>query len=392
MESAIHHTELTPTVRMKRLGALAIVAALAILFVLLPGTEKPLAQLLLVPVLFAFLWRLSICGVRIPRALFVVAAIGIGVGALIRFSYANLARGAVLVATVSQEDLPQERRIYRDKLRRVLGGSFDALIGIYHQRVANAHDALEAMERFPKIGGVIWGTPQQMTMSLRYKQPLLLTDLPTASAGHQLVVSGALPPLQIIRSIPHVTLGQGHREVSVFFLSKLILLWKEFSTDSIPPEVSAEFDRRLRTLFRVPTQGGSRVHLAVPMWMLGTYHLVKAVRDSQPDPKGLTEAIVAFKYALSELRGGGNPGLELAVRNNYAIALLVEFTQDPKRNKLRKAASKQLGAAVRLVAEGGMNGAVAADNYTKLQAAGIILKTAVKADGNRADAQKHKGF
>lgn len=374
MESTIPHTELTPAIRGTLIRALASIVGLGMLFAFLPGSEKPLAQLLLVPLLFAFLWRLSIGGIRIPRAVFVVAAIGVMGGALIRFSYANLSHGAVLVATVSQNDLQQERRIYRDQLRRVLGGSFDRLIGVYHQRVANTHDALEAMERFPKIGGIIWGTPQQMTISLRYNPPLVFADLPASSAAHRLIESGSLPSLQIIRSIPHVTLEHGHREVSIFFLSKLILLWKEFSADSIAPEDSAQFDRRLQTLFRVPTQGASRVHLAVPMWMLGTYHLGRVVRGAEVNEQELSQAIVAFKYALSELRGGGNASLEVAVRNNYAIALLVEFTRDPKRNKLRKAASKQLAAAVRLMAAGGMNGAVAGDNYSKLQAAGIIAR------------------
>ncbi len=116
------------------------------------------------------------------------------------------------------------------------------------------------------------------------------------------------------------------------------------------------------------------MHLAVPMWMLGTYHLGRVVRGAEVNEQELSQAIVAFKYALSELRGGGNASLEVAVRNNYAIALLVEFTRDPKRNKLRKAASKQLAAAVRLMAASGMNGAVAGDNYSKLQAAGIIAR------------------
>jgi hypothetical protein len=108
------------------------------------------------------------------------------------------------------------------------------------------------------------------------------------------------------------------------------------------------------------------------MWIRGTYHLIKAIRSPEADKEDLTKAIVSFKFALSELRKGGNPALQAAARNNYAVALLVEFSRDTRRKNLRKAAGKQLTAAVRVGSPGGVGGATAADNLAALQAAGVF--------------------
>jgi hypothetical protein len=110
------------------------------------------------------------------------------------------------------------------------------------------------------------------------------------------------------------------------------------------------------------------------MWIRGTYHLIEAIKSPEYSKDDLTESIVSFKYALSELQRGGNPALQAAVRNNYAVALLVEFSRDKKRTNLKKVAAKQLVAASRLGALGGLGGAIAADNYALLQTAGVFSR------------------
>lgn len=341
-------------------------------FSLIPSAQKSLAQIVGAVVLFVALWRASVFGIRIPRMIFVVATAAMIGGALIRFSYANLSRGAVLVATVSSNDLEQDKRMYRDRLRRFLGNSYNSLVGIHHGRVENNHDVASVLAEFSSVGAVLWGSPRWMTLSFRPIASLTLSDVSATSVGGRLLSNGALPNLTIIRALPDISLGQGHQDASVYFISKLILAWSQFSTDSVQPDQDAEFDRRLEMLSRVPVRGNSRVHLAAPMWMRGTYHLIKAIRAPEAKKDDLTTAIVSFKYALSELRRGGNPALQAAARNNYAVALLVEFNRDKKRKKLKKAAAKQLVAAIQLGTSGGLGEATAAANYALLQTAGVL--------------------
>jgi hypothetical protein len=374
MKIAAHNHTSHRDIVIKVLLALMVLGGLSGMFALVPSAQKPLAQIFGAAVLFVALWRVSLFGVRIPRAIFVVATAAVIGGALIRFSYANLSRGAVLVATVSSSDLQQDKRIYRDRLRRFLGSSHNSLVGIHHGRVENSHDVRNVLEEFSSVGAVLWGTPRWMTLSFRPVQSLSLLDVSKTSTGGRLVADGVLPNLTIIRSLPDISLGQGHQDGSVFFIAKLILAWSQFSADSVQPDQEADFDRRLEVLSRVPVRNNSRVHLAAPMWIRGTYHLIEAIKSPEYSKDDLTESIVSFKYALSELQRGGNPALQAAVRNNYAVALLVEFSRDKKRTNLKKVAAKQLVAASRLGALGGLGGAIAADNYALLQTAGVFSR------------------
>jgi hypothetical protein len=372
MEMTAHHYRSHRDVVIKALSVVVLLGILGGLFSLVPSANKPMAQVVGAAGLFAVLWRVSLFGVRIPRILFVVATVAVGVGAFIRFSYANLSRGAVVVATLSSRDLEQDKRMYRDRLRRALGNSYDSLVGIHHGRVDTNRDVEKVLGEFPSVGAVLWGTPRWMTLSFRPAAPISLSDVSTASTGGRLVADGILPNLAIVRALPDVSLSQGQHDASVYFIAKLVLTWSQFAGDSVGPENDAEFDQRLDKLVRMPTRGAGRAHLAAPMWIRGTYHLIKAIRSPEADKEDLTKAIVSFKFALSELRKGGNPALQAAARNNYAVALLVEFSRDTRRKNLRKAAGKHFTAAVRVGSPGGVGGATAADNLAALQAAGVF--------------------
>jgi hypothetical protein len=69
---------------------------------------------------------------------------------------------------------------------------------------------------------------------------------------------------------------------------------------------------------------------------------------------------------LKLFRTHDNPALELAVRNNYAIALLVQAEREVDSRKIHKKALRQLAAAMKLRKRDPLIGSVVARNYIGL--------------------------
>lgn len=315
---------------------------------LLCGLPKPTAQLVLAPVLLVIAARLRLFSLRIPLAVLIAAGTGIAAGAAFRYSNVALSKGAFLVSTLSSDkDLQQESKIYRDKIRRVLGPGGELLVGLYNGKVVDAEQARAVLDRSPQLGGVIWGTKRWMNVSLQPYPALGFSAFGEKSAAQDYLLRYSLPDLLIVRSVPSVGLSQADQRASVAFLSGAIRLWREVPQVLVPDRDRPEFDSVAVGLGRMRARWTSRAHLGFPLWLAGTRHLVRAIEGVELDVGELRCAVRRLKQAAKMCRGQGSPHLETAVRSNYAVALLVYADTSFKRERFKKIAFRQMAAAAR---------------------------------------------
>lgn len=333
-------------------GLFAISASLACLY---PGA-RPLIQLLIVPLLSLVMWGISIQGARIPRVIFAFAFLGVGVGAVIRFSTVHLRDGAFVVATVSKQGLWQETKIYRDRLHRALGTDGRAMAGLHRGTIESQLAAESVLAKRHALGGVVWGASRWMSISFRQTPGESLRSFPEGSFAKRWLDSNQLQDLRLVRSVPTVGLSHGHQDATVHFIADMISLWNDFARHTSPDMMSPELESRLAGLARTQARWSSRSHIGLVLWMLGTYHLVRAVEGDSISGGDLACALREFADALGQFRPRDNPSLYAALQNNFGIAMLIDADFSEKRDELRKHALKRVKVANRIAVPGSDNG------------------------------------
>jgi hypothetical protein len=326
--------------------------AITLLFMFLDPAVRPLLQFLMVPLLSIVLWRISIQDVRIPRVLFALAFLGVGVGAIIRFSTVHLRDGAFVVATVSKQGLWQETKIYRDRLHRALGSDGRALAGLHRGTIESQSKAESVLADRRTLGGVVWGAPRWMSISFREIPGVSLGSFPERSFAKRWLDNNHLQDLRVIRSIPSVGLSHGHQDATVHFIADMIPLWNDFARHSTPNMTSPDLESRLAGLARTQARWSSRSHIGLVLWMLGTYHLVRAVENDSISGGDLACALREFAEALGQFRPRDNPSLYAALQNNFGIAMLIDADFSEKRDKGRTHALKRIKVARRIAVQG----------------------------------------
>jgi hypothetical protein len=106
--------------------------------------------------------------------------------------------------------------------------------------------------------------------------------------------------------------------------------------------------------------------MALPLWLAGTVHLLRAIESDSLQAGELACALTELREALMQFRTDDNPTLQMSVRNNYAVALAVQAQYSQEHRKLRKKALQQLAAAVKLRRYDSTIGSVVAMNYAGL--------------------------
>jgi hypothetical protein len=207
-----------------------------------------------------------------------------------------------------------------------------------------------------------------------------MSSFPVDSVAMEVLARAKVADLMIVTSVPSVSLSHGHEKASVHFLAELVQLWREVPNVMTPGVDTTEFERAAYTLARTQARWTSRSHLAVPMWLAGTVHLIRALSASALEAGELSCAITKLQDAIAQFRTHDNPGLEAAVRNNYAIALFVQSFYDQQGKQLRARAMKQLLGAARLRRTSGSVGASAWHNRYAAMAAKDAVKSSLRRD------------
>jgi hypothetical protein len=348
------------------IGGLAALGSLVLVFAFIPTAQKGFCQLAFVPFIIFASVRIGVLGVRIPRLIPVLTAVGAVLGAVSQFWHVNLASGAFLVSTVGDQDLRQETKIYRDRIRRSVSSDAESLIGLYPGAISDFSAAQRLLDKGSYLGGVIWGNSRWMNVALRRYEPLKLSSFPETSVAQTLLVNRGIPDLMLIRSVPIVGLSHGQERGSVRFIGEIVRAWHSIPKMLLPKVDSSEFEGALEAAARLQVRWTSRSHLALPLWLAGTAHLIRALEAADLQPGELRCALNELKDALSLFRTHDNPALEMSVRNTYAIALLLQSEGSPEFGKLQKKALQQLAAASRLRKYNGEIGGVVGLNYLGL--------------------------
>jgi hypothetical protein len=330
---------------LKALISYSVLGALCALFMCLDSTTRPIAQLLIVPILMVGLWRASILGVHVPRVVFALAFLGVSIGATLRFSTMHLRDGAFVVATVSKQGLWQETKIYRDRLNRALGSEGRALAGLHRGTIESQGAAETLLAKRPTLGGVIWGAPRWMSISLRLTPAISLRHLSETSFARRWLESNHLQDFLVIRSVSSVGLSHGHQDATVHFIAHLIPLWNELYRYSVHNTMDPDFESRLTDLSRTQARWSTRSHIAFALWMLGTYHLIEAIGGDSMSGGDLARAAREFSDALKQFRPRDNLSLYSAILNNFALATLIQSDFSERRDELRHQALKRVKRA-----------------------------------------------
>jgi|GEM_PF-2771318 len=341
-------------------------AAVFLCFAFVPLSIKGKAQLCAVPAVLFLAARIRVFEVRVPRAVLLVAALGTAVGALVQFSHVSLASGAFVVSTVSDEDLRQESKIYRDRLRRNVVAEGESLVGLYHGVIRDAAGAKRVVERNRSLAGVIWGSPRWMSVALRQYEPVALSSFSADSVAQDLLTARGVPDLLLVRSLPFVGMSHGHESGTISFLAQIVSAWRLVPEMTSVGASSGDFEGRLEALSRMQVRWTSRSHVALPLWLSGTVHLIRAVESPTLQSGELECALNSFRDGLKLFRTHDNPALEMAVRNNYAVALLVQAGREGDSPKTLKKALRQFASAMKLRKLDPQMGSVVARNYIGL--------------------------
>jgi hypothetical protein len=331
----------------------SVLFALSAFFIFLEPAARSIAQLFMVPLLCAVVWRTSVQGVRVPRVIFALVLLGVSAGAILRFSTVHLRDGAFVVATVSKQGLWQETKIYRDRLHRALGSDGLALAGLHRGSISSQSAAESVLASRNTIGGVVWGAPRWMSITFRPLPALSLGGFSAGSFAKRWLERNHWKDLRVLRSVPAVGLSHGHQDATVHFIASMILLWNDFGRYTEQGREGPQFESRLVGVARTQARWSSRSHIGLVLWMLGTYHLVRAVEGESIERGELACALREFADALTQFRQRDNPALYAAIQNNFGIAMLLEGELLDQRSVTRNQAVKRVTIAERSAAIGG---------------------------------------
>ena len=312
-------------------------------------TILPWIQITFAPLTVLAVSQISICGRYLPLWVSCSALVGTVAGGILTYSHVDLARGAFVVARFEEDALEKETKIFRDRIRKTVGWDGLTLVGSHYESVKNENEADVLLSSNKKLGGVIWGTPRWLNVSLQQHTSLPLFE----GAGSIFASDYALPKkylqLKIITSIPGTGLSTSSEHPTVEFLGRLAQVWRSYLEALTSPHSDDSFEILLRSLAGVKGRWTTFSHRALPMWMTGTYHLRRAVVLEADSYGEASCAVRAFTAALSQLRPGDNPELRVAVLNNLSLTYIILSQQAKHRVTMRNQAKLFMKQAVSIV-------------------------------------------
>ncbi len=336
------------TVALLTLASLGVAMALALSLFGVEGKTHALAQLSLFPLIVFLASRVELVGVVVPRWALAFALTGALASAIFTYTHVDLARGAFVVAPLEDDQADNDTKIRRDRIRRSLGAAGLALVGTHTSTVTSQSEAEKILQNNPTLGGVVWGSMRWMTVSLRAHEPMSMSSLPAESLGRRFLREFRYEDLRIATGIHSFGISDGLDPTTLLFIGRLVPVWRDFPRElSGPHDDGALFEQNVRSMAALKARWTSFSHRALPMWMTGTYHLVRAISSDELERSELSCAINSFEAARSQLRSSDNPELQVAISNNLAIALLIQGAVEYEMRDKRKVAVKLLKSSLR---------------------------------------------
>jgi hypothetical protein len=317
-------------------GVVSLMGAVVVMALGGAQAVRGTVQLAVFPLVLLLLSALSLKGVRLPRVLIGLSAIGVLCGAIVRYSDVGLEPGAFGVARFAQDPLENTTRIFRDRVRAFMGARALTKLGVIGREIRSEKEAREALKERPQLSGVVWGAEPWVTISIVPAAPVSLASLPESSFARRRLGELGLHDLQIISQVPEVGVSKGLDPATSEFIGRLLRVVPNFPQALRGEHDADDIELQLRSAAAIQARWTSSAHIAAPKWMLGTLHLMKAVSGPELSWGDLVCAEVAFRSArIIAIKTGAPPALYSAILNNEAVVhiLKAEYSADPARTK-----------------------------------------------------------
>ena len=336
-------------------------------------------QLLLLFILIIPLSRILYGDIRIPRVLLLGALLATLTGALLRGAASTISNDTFVIAQLKQDKLQVESKILRDGMRRSVSSMPLLRVGTIDRAISTRLDAEMVLLDDNHINGVVWGTQRWVNVSLRVAPEISLNALNPASYARDFLTRNQVANLRVIIAIPLVGMSNATSPATSDFIGRLSDVWgtfpKALRAAQEQPDVDLDLDleQKLRAMARLKAAWTSPAHRAVPMWMTGTYHLMRAVSGLELSSGELKCALRSFEAARAQLRPTDNPDLTIAIENNLAIATLLQAGVGLETKQARRQAQKIWRSTAAYAAKGAgkareLNGVQAVlSNYAALR-------------------------
>lgn len=325
------------------LGAITVVA--------LGGAQavRGTVQLAVFPLMLMLLSALSLKGVRLPRLLIGLSAIGVLCGAIVRYSDVGLEPGAFGVARFARDPLENTTRIFRDRTRAFMGEKAITKLGVIGGDIQSEKEAREALRERPQLSGVVWGAESWVTISIAPSAPVSLESLPESSFARKRLRELGVRDLLVISQAPEVGISKGLDPATSEFIGRLLRVVPEFPTALRDERDLSDMEAQLRIAAAIQARWTTSAHLAAPKWMLGTLHLMRAISGSEVSWGDLVCAEVSFRSArIIAIKTGAPPSLYAAILNNESILQILKAEYSPDPDKVKKAARANVVKAFNL--------------------------------------------
>jgi hypothetical protein len=257
-----------------------------------------------------------------------------------------LARGAFVVTRLVEDSGDHDVKIFRDTVRRQLvrqgalrerlssaglnqrslgEGAGLTLLGSRSDVLETSAQAQQLLNRYPHLGGVVWGARRWLRIALRVYPARWLGDLPPQSVAQRVrAVAGWNGSAAVVAAVSEVALSHGADLMTQRFIATLVLVWRDLPERLGHPElVDPVFEARLAVLAALRGRWSSHAHRAAPLFLSGTVQLLRVLSAARVEQGELQCALAAFRAAQQQLRRGDNPELLRALNHNYALAFVV---------------------------------------------------------------------
>ena len=295
---------------------------------LFPHESLPLIQLFLLPLIVAALWFLRVGKVAAPKLLLLAALLLTCAAFWVGYSIRSLTGKRIVIARFSDDSLAADSRIFRENVERRLNSISESRV----LRVSKSFRSLsELKKRFPNArhhDAVVAGSRDSLLIYFPagrgvsgYKD----LDRIKQRIGYEIVSHPA-----------SITVGNPNEAGTAAFVADLLAAF------SMKPEHGDELQARQELLYagaaRIEARWKSRMHRALPAWLLGNGALLRAFSASQVQMPELDCALKWYSYAAGLFKPGDNPELAGAIYNNWGVAMALRGWLGGHPDDLRQAA------------------------------------------------------
>ncbi len=342
---------------------------------------RSVGQLLLFVLVLAALCRASLGGIAIPRWVWAPAVLTASLGAILRHAALDVSESAFVIAPLVQDTLQADTKILRDRMRDSASHDGGVHIGTVSRLIGSAADAERLLHSDASVWGVVWGTPRWMNVSLRMSPPISLAALPPESYARKFLRERRVPDLAVAVSVPWLGISHAKLPATGHFLGSLAEALPAFPKILVQPRDEAELEMQLRGISALQAAWTSNAHRAVPFWMTGTYHLVRAVSGPQLERGELKCALESFARAQAQLLPGNNREAQIAIANNQGIATLLAAAGEREF----RGAKREVSASWSRIAAKGSRRRAAGEQPVGLAVVQSNLKALREGDGERRE-------